>query len=203
MSVSCHFCYLHAVCACQLSAAPCCQETVAHVRDRGVTLKTAFPHTRRGVKAVVLLKALKAGLGGKLGPLYWGLTSQRQAEAAQLLTASSVLCISVWPPALTCSRQVTCSSSRRCFIRACSTSQPEAVDPVPKPVPLAQYSCCSSLDTPLWLDVCGCPGRQRTCEPAGQHSAEASPRASSPLKGWRLRLHCAGRGGSGLTGRPG
>ncbi|TNN41494.1 hypothetical protein EYF80_048352 [Liparis tanakae] len=33
----------------------------------------------------------------------------------------------------------------RCLVRACSTSQPEAVDPVPKPVPFAQYSCCSSL----------------------------------------------------------
>lgn len=51
----------------------------------------------------------------------------------------------------TCSRQVTCSSSSLCLVRACSTSQPEAVEPVPKPVPLAQYSCCSSLVPPPWL----------------------------------------------------
>lgn len=61
---------------------------------------------------------------------------------------------------LTCSRQVTCSSSRRCLVRACSTSQPEAVDPVPKPVPLAQYSCWSSLVPAPWqVEICGCNDR--------------------------------------------
>ena len=39
----------------------------------------------------------------------------------------------------TCRRQATCSSSLFCRIRACSASQLEVVDPVPKPVPLAQY----------------------------------------------------------------
>lgn len=64
-------------------------------------------------------------------------------------------------PRLTWSRHVTCSSSSRCLVRACSTSQPEAVDPVPKPVPLAQYSCCSSLVPAPWqLDICGCQHRQ-------------------------------------------
>lgn len=63
---------------------------------------------------------------------------------------------------LACRRQVTCSSSSRCLVRACSTSQPEAVDPVPKPVPLAQYSCCSSVVPPPWqLDICGCQHRHR------------------------------------------
>lgn len=57
----------------------------------------------------------------------------------------------------TCKRQVTCSSSRRCLVRACSTSQPDAVEPVPKPVPLAQYSCCSSVVPPTCpLETCGC-----------------------------------------------
>lgn len=56
----------------------------------------------------------------------------------------------------TCRRQVTCSSSSLCLVRACSTSHPEAVEPVPKPVPLAQYNCCSSVDALLCvLDTCG------------------------------------------------
>ena len=40
--------------------------------------------------------------------------------------------------ALTCRRHVTCSSSAFCFSIACSTSQPDDVEPVPNPVPLAQ-----------------------------------------------------------------
>ncbi len=57
----------------------------------------------------------------------------------------------------TCKRQVTCSSSRRCLVKACSTSQPDAVEPVPKPVPLAQYSCCSSVVPPTCpLEAWGC-----------------------------------------------
>lgn len=60
------------------------------------------------------------------------------------------------PNTPTCKRQVTCSSSRRCLVRACSTSQPDAVEPVPKPVPLAQYSCCSSVVPPTCpLETCG------------------------------------------------
>ena len=39
---------------------------------------------------------------------------------------------------LTSSRHVACSSSAFCLLRACSTFHPEVVDPVPKPVPLAQ-----------------------------------------------------------------
>ena len=38
----------------------------------------------------------------------------------------------------TWSRHVTCSSSLLCRSRACSASQLDVVEPVPKPVPLAQ-----------------------------------------------------------------
>lgn len=40
---------------------------------------------------------------------------------------------------VTCSKHVTCSSSLFCRSKACSASQLEVVEPVPKPVPLAQY----------------------------------------------------------------
>lgn len=107
-------------------------------------------------------KCLKAGLVEKLTLCTRGwLQNVKIRVATNKIVSGLNLTVSVWQ-GLTCKRQVTCSSSRRCFIKACSTSQPEAVDPVPKPVPLAQYNCCSSLDTPLWLDVCGCPNRPRT-----------------------------------------
>ena len=47
---------------------------------------------------------------------------------------------------LTSNKHVTCSSSLFCLSKACSASQLDVVDPVPNPVPLAQYCCDFSLD---------------------------------------------------------